>query len=100
VLPLASEVLSAIFGGRLTNIEFLALTGALGLRTSSGAGIACRNWMIYQSAENYSIVRGESMDILNSNRRVLNVKLPFGWSNRIARCGKSRRHHKFLKSGG
>jgi hypothetical protein len=47
--------------------------------------------MIYQSAENDSIVRGESMDILNGNRRVLNVKLPFGSSNRIVRCGKSRR---------
>jgi hypothetical protein len=56
--------------------------------------------MIYQSAENDSIVGGESMDILNGNRRVLNVKLPFGWSNRIVRCGKSRRHHKVLKPGG
>jgi hypothetical protein len=55
--------------------------------------------MIYQSAENNSIARGESMDILNSNPRVLNVKLPFDWSDRIVRCGKSRRHHKFLKPG-
>jgi hypothetical protein len=97
VLPLASEVLSAIFGRRSANIKFLAPRRALGLRTASGAGIAYTNWMIYQSAENNSIVRGESMDILNSNRRVLNVKLLFGWSNRIVRCGKSRRHHKILK---
>jgi hypothetical protein len=46
------------------------------------------------------MVRGESMDILNGNRRVINVKLPFSWSNRIVRCGKSRRHHKFLEPGG
>src|ERR1700738_112832 len=50
--------------------------------------------------ENNSIVRGESMDILNGYRRVINVKLPFSWSNRIVRCGKSRRHHKFLEPGG
>ena len=54
----------------------------------SGAGIACRHCIIYQSTEINSIVRGESMDILNSNRRILNVKLPFGWSNRIVGCGK------------
>jgi hypothetical protein len=45
--------------------------------------------MIFQSAENNSIVGGESMDVLNGNRRVLNVKLPFGWSNRIVRAGRA-----------
>ena len=58
----------------------------LGLRTPSDAAIACRNCMICRSAENNSIVRGESMDILNGNRRVLNVKLPFDWSNRMPRA--------------
>src|SRR6201989_2987102 len=50
--------------------------------------------------ENNSIVRGESMDILNGNRRVLSVKLPFGWSNSIVRCWKGSRHHKFFKTRG
>ena len=40
------------------------------------------------------------MDILNGNRRVLSVKLPFGWSNSIVRCGKISRHHKFFEPRG
>jgi hypothetical protein len=100
MVPLASDVVSAIFGRGCANIKFLALTGAGFTNAPSGAGIPCRVCMIYQLAENNSIVRGESMDILNGNRRVPKIKLPFGWSNRLVRCGKSRCHHKSLKRGG
>ena len=47
----------------------------------------------HQSTENYSVVSGEFMNIANGYRR------RFGWSNRIVRRGKGRRHDELLEAG-
>jgi len=51
------------------------------------------HWRPHESTENYPVVSGEFMNIANGYRRRL------GWSNRIVRRGKGRRHDELLEAG-
>ena len=42
---------------------------------------------------------GELVDILNSNRKLLTLKLRFNRSGGVVRGGKSGRHHKIFETG-